>query len=240
MDKLSSRFFTNEDSKTDFFVYDLPETWWSRKYEYEWAKNFVEQNDVVLDAASGVFHPLKFYLANTCKEVYACDLDESIEVENLAQIDKKILDENSINYEQLGKITEILSTKKIHNKRCSITKLPYEDNKFDKIFCISVLEHLDDRFNKKYNRFKPLIPFMKFINPKDLFEAMKEFKRVLKEDGTIILTFDYPNISLEYFKKILELLDLEFVSDYNFELPQNAIYSEVYERYCFRAVIKKK
>ena len=240
MNNLTSRFFATTDDKTDFFVYNLPESWWSRKYEYEWMKNFIEPNDVCLDAASGVFHPLKFHLANNCKEVYACDLDENIESQNLKEIDKKILEENSIDEVQLEKIHKIECSKQIHNTRCSITELPYEDKMFDKIFCISVLEHLNDRFNKKYDRYKLLIPFINLIHPKDLFKTMKEFKRTLKDEGTIVLTFDYPDISLNYFKKVLDLLELEFASDFNFDLPENAIYSDSYNIHCFRAVIKKK
>ena len=62
MSELISRFFTFDDPKLNKVILKLPESWWSRPYEYAWAKSFVEQDHVVLDAACGVCHPFKFYL----------------------------------------------------------------------------------------------------------------------------------------------------------------------------------
>lgn len=61
-------FFTTGDCHTKKFVFDLPEAWWSRHYEYEWAKQFCAGEDIALDAACGICHPFKFYLADNCKE----------------------------------------------------------------------------------------------------------------------------------------------------------------------------
>jgi len=233
-----SRFITLEDSSTKFFVYDLPETWWSRFYEYDWCKNFIESNDVVLDAASGVIHPLKFYLADNCNEVFACDIDSYIETKDYNLLppeyksDPKIID--TINTEEYFR--------KTNNKCCSLTKMPYEDKKFDKIFCISVLEHLNDSYNSKLDAKTKKLPlsFNLFHTPKDIYKSLKEFKRILKDDGYLILTFDYPSINLTYLNLIIEKLNLCFVSEHDFSLPDNAIYSEVYGLYCYRAVIKKR
>jgi 2-polyprenyl-3-methyl-5-hydroxy-6-metoxy-1,4-benzoquinol methylase len=132
-----SRFFRVDDPKTEHFVYDLPEGWWSRFYEYEWCKNFVEAGDAVLDAASGVFHPLKYYLAEHCKEVYACDIDKNIALrfEQMQDIPAEFKDKINI----LSPLQD-----KINNCCCSLASLPYKNNMFDKIFCISVFEHLPD------------------------------------------------------------------------------------------------
>lgn len=213
-----ARFFTVNDKKTNHFMFDLPDTWWSRKYEYEWVQNFVDKDDVVLDAASGVFHPLKYFLADNCKEVYSCDIDKDIEKTNLDDVSDFVLNSYSISREQLKVINKNSYFQKIHNKCCSITNLPYEDKKFDKIYCISVLEHL------RY---------------KDMYESFKEFKRVLKDDGQLILTFDYPDISLDYLQQVMNMLHLEFTGDVDFKLPDNAIYSDHYNIYCFRAVVRK-
>lgn len=78
MDKYQSRFITTNDIREDEFVFKIGKNWWSRPYEYAWAAEFVEPDDVALDAACGVIHPLKFYLAQKCSEVYACDLDGAI------------------------------------------------------------------------------------------------------------------------------------------------------------------
>lgn len=213
-----SRFFTVDDNNTRHFMFDLPDIWWSKKYEYEWVKNFVDKDDVVLDAANGVLHPLRYFLAANCKEVYSCDIDMDIEKNNLDDVSDVILNNYSITRKQLAEINKPCYFEKIKNQSCSITKLPYEDKKFDKIYSISVLEHL------RY---------------KDMFDAFSEFKRVLKDDGQIILTFDYPDISLEYLQQILNMLHLEFASEVDFSLPSNAIYSDCYNIYCFRAVVRK-
>ena len=41
--------------------------------------NFAKTEDICLDAAYGIPHPLKFYLISQWKEVYACDFDNKIE-----------------------------------------------------------------------------------------------------------------------------------------------------------------
>lgn len=238
VNKLSTRFFTDKDDKTDSLIYTLPDSWWSRKYEYEWVKNFVAEGDVVLDSASGIFHPLKYYLADICREVYACDIDQNIE-KKLKDMPYKIIEDYLFTHEQFDKINTPFYDEKIHNKFCSITKLPYEDKKFDKIYCISVLEHLNDKFNRKYRTYKWLLPFRTFIKQKEIFKTMKEFKRVLKDNGLIVLTFDYPDISIEYFSKIVKLLNLEFVADVDTNVPDNAIYSDLYHIYCYRALVRK-
>ncbi|MBP1965707.1 hypothetical protein [Paenibacillus aceris] len=46
-----SRFFKQSDPKEQDFVYPLPETWWSRPYEYAWCASFIESSDIILDAA---------------------------------------------------------------------------------------------------------------------------------------------------------------------------------------------
>lgn len=57
-----------------------------------------------------------------------------------------------------------------------ITALPYPDKMFTKVFCISVLEHLP---------------------PGEISKVIKEFKRVLKPKGKLILTVDYPTCDVD-------------------------------------------
>lgn len=214
----NARFFTVNDKKTNHFMFDLPDAWWNRKYEYEWIKNFVDKNDVVLDVASGVFHPLKYFLADNCKEVYSCDVDKDIEKTNLDDVSDLILNDYFLSREHLNAINKPSYFQKIQNRCCPITKLPYKDKNFDKIYCISALEHLPC---------------------KDMYNSFKEFKRVLKDDGQLILTFDYPDISLDHLQQVMNMLHLEFAGDVDFDLPDDAIYSDQYNIYCFRAVVRK-
>lgn len=129
--------------------------------------------------------------------------------------------------------------KNIHYTQASLLNLPYQDKYFDKIYCISVLEHLEDDLNPF------LIPVIDFSAlsetiKHDIYHAIKEFKRVLKDDGLMILTFDYPSINLQYLSNIIADLNLDFAGNTKYELPDNAVYCAQWDLYCFKAVVRKK
>ena len=229
-----SRFFREDDKRKDKVIFDLPEYWWSRPYEYAWASEFVNHSDIVLDAACGICHPLKFYLLDKCQEVHACDIDDKILSDDqiLQEIKKEYGTNACVNFPKKY-------LRDIHYSKASLTELPYKDNMFDRIFCISVIEHLNDVSNK-YSRW-PKIFRCKLFNrlfPQDIYRSLKEFKRILKDDGLIVLTLDYPRINLEYLRKILPEIGLTFADKVSFIIPQNAIYSKKDKIYCFRALLK--
>lgn len=230
MDRLTSRFVTTVDEQQRSFVFELPESWWSRPYEYAWASRFVAPDATVLDAACGVGHPLKFHLAETCQSCHACDLDD------------QLLDQPGMRTIISGGFREEVSASifrsggpKIRYSVASLVDLPYSDATFDRIFCISVLEHLKDRFNKfaVLRRVRPLLP----LAGQDIFHSLTEFNRVLAPDGLIVLTFDFPRINLAYLCDAIQRAGLRFASDVDFELPTNAVYSKQNGLYCFRAVL---
>lgn len=68
------------------------------------------------------------------------------------------------------KVRDMMEKEKINAELStgSMTKMPFQDNFFDVIFCISALEHLE---------------------PKELETAILEIKRIAKDDGLIILGF---------------------------------------------------
>ena len=232
MGKFRSRFFTEADFNKDTIVFKLLPSWWSRPYEYAWAGTFVEKDDVVLDAACGIEHPFKFYLLDHCREVYACDYDDSI------LSSKDILNAVKDTFgEEASRELPSKYLNNIHYSKASLTSLPYKDKMFDKIYCISVLEHLKDYFNKY-----PLIArmnFMKIFLKNDIYTALKEFERTLKDNGLIIMTFDYPDINLSYLKKAVAELGLSFAGNISLDMPDNALYSADLNLHCFRAVINK-
>ncbi|MGO4496110.1 class I SAM-dependent methyltransferase [Paenibacillus sp. 2RAB27] len=212
----TSRFFTYEDTKNQDIFYRLPDHWWSRHYEYIWASHFVEKSDIVLDAACGLGHPFKYYLADKCKEVYACDMDERILDSN--EIIKEL--EYYIGKENIDQINlPILSIPKFAVS--DISNLPYEDAKFDVAFCISVMEHIEDTEVQ--------------------LRSLQEFKRVLKDDGKLIITVDYPDVDVESFLSLIAASELQLVGDHDFTKPDNAITSDYYGRdlWCIRFVLEK-
>jgi len=154
-----NKFFTIHDKSIEYLNdFHIPPEWWSRRYEYKFAIDYLEKDDTILDAACGIEHPFKYYAASKVKKVIAIDKDERI---------KEL--ENPLN-----------NLKMYHG---DITKTDYVENTFNKIFCISVLEHLQGE---------------------ELHEVLKEFYRVLKPTGKLILTCDYPLIKPEALFAIAE------------------------------------
>jgi len=128
---------------------------WSRQWEYPFAYSYIqhfmtakERDEVrILDGGSGcTFFP--YYLSNrypNC-QISCCDNDSSL----------------------IPVFTEINKTReRVEFALQDLADLGYEDNFFDIVYCISVLEH-----TKKAN------------------EIIKQSKRVLKPKGIFILTFD--------------------------------------------------
>ncbi len=234
-DYFGSRFFRKDDPHLENFVFKLPSVWWSRGYEYNWAAQFVKKNDIVLDAASGVPHPLKYYLADACSQAHACDLDAKIQSSEatIAEIKREYGEAAVEIYKKcyVGSVRFSLST---------VTALPYREKSFDKVFCISVLEHLNDFYNRH-----PALDFLSLaiessIFPREIYLSLREFKRVLKNDGKIVLTFDYPRINLKYFDRIVNMLGLCYAGDVSFEKPDDVLYSDEHGLYCYRAMLVKQ
>ncbi|MBB6447367.1 class I SAM-dependent methyltransferase [Bacillus benzoevorans] len=216
MELIKSRFFTNNDEQNSECFFPLPAPWWSRPFEYHWAIQFTDKDQVVLDAATGICHPFKFAIADICKEVHACDLDMRILSKDKILKDVEVeFGSKQRNIIQKGKYFE-----RIQFLRANLGSIPYMDEKFDRVFCISVLEHLDKE---------------------TLINAFKEFKRILKPDGKIVVTFDYPIIDLNFLATIIEGLGLKFSGEIDVSLPKDALFTDLYQPrlYCFRAVIEK-
>jgi len=231
MEQMVSRFFLKTDIQINRIVLPLHGAWWSRSYEYAWAGTFADTG-TVLDAACGIEHPFKFFLLDHAQKVHACDMEEGILSKDV--IRKGIRDTYG---ETAAASLQGRYLDEVHFHRASITKLPYEDGMFDRIFCISVLEHLHDHCNR--HTWLPRVNIIQSLLKRDILLALGEFKRTLKDDGLIVLTFDYPNINLEYLTWIISCLGLAFAGKVSFDIPDNALYSENLHLYCFRAVLKK-
>mgnify|MGYP003681897678 CR=1 FL=1 len=135
---------------------------WSRQWEYPFAYSYIRQfitstskfipidDEIrILDAGSGcTFFPYYLSYKHPNCRVYCCDHDSS-----LAPIFMKINQKRNANVEF---------------NTCNLANLRYEDNFFDILYCISVLEHTHDHV-----------------------DIIKQFNRVLKHPtGLLIITFD--------------------------------------------------
>jgi glycosyltransferase involved in cell wall biosynthesis/ubiquinone/menaquinone biosynthesis C-methylase UbiE len=123
----------------------MPALGWLRIIErYNFAVNFIKTSDIVLEAASGFGYGAA-YIHDKCKKVYALDLmEENIEFGQCSY------DFNNINW-----------------IKGDVTKLPFEDNKFDVYISFETLEHLSLDLVENY---------------------FKEAVRVLKENGIMIIS----------------------------------------------------
>jgi SAM-dependent methyltransferase len=74
------------------------------------------------------------------------------------------------NKDNFGVSTNIFNRTGIQIVQCSIENIPWEDNYFDRVFCISVVEHITD-FNTRA-------------------KGMREISRILKPRGLAVITVD--------------------------------------------------
>ena len=151
----------------------------------------------ILDCGSGR-GVLQFYLSSKGLDVHSIDISH-----NRSKLFKKIhknLIKIGINY-RINPYTVHNKLNKKYNtnvkfKMESAVKLSFESGTFDRVFCISVIEHMPD----------PVIA-----------KSIKEMERVLKVGGLLLLTFDYhpevnPNIigftKDDFYNKVLNNCNL--------------------------------
>lgn len=185
-----NRFFIYEDEQIkQMDEFEIPQLWWSRPFEYAFASQFLSKNDVVCDAGCGIEHPFKYYASKRVNELIAVDNDKRIE-------EIKGIKTNCIDIKELGD--------------------KYKGY-FDKIFCISVLEH--DIPNLKDN--------------------LKSFEKAIKNDGLIILTMDFPLIKPEQVINMLEDCNLKIHGEYDYKEPDRMLRGYYSNLSCFSMILEK-
>lgn len=143
-------YFRQQDAhpeKLDGF--EIPDGWWSRAYEYAWAIGYAGAGQKVADMGMGWhYRPFHDALSMRCDFVYGVDSHEGI------------MNEQEIPRMKNGAFIVADFSK-------PIDAIP--PRSLDRIFCISVLEEVEN-----------------------LNGTLLEFKRLLIPDGLIILTCDMP------------------------------------------------
>ena len=127
---------------------------WSRQWEYSYVFSRIQETTNfdrklrILDAGSGVtFFPYFIKSRYSSADMYCVDYDKS-----LAHIYKQINVHNS---------------EKVFFSSYDLRELPFDDNWFDIVYCVSVLEHTDN-----YD------------------EIIDVFHRILQPGGKLVITFD--------------------------------------------------
>lgn len=195
-DRLTSRCFRTGDPQRHTLLVPLPAAWWSRPYEYAWAALFAEPGDVVLDAGCGVEHPFKFFLAARGVLVHALDADPRLGV----RPDLQAAVEESCGP---GAWREVAAAAdRLRLQVGDIRRSGYAAESFDRVFCLSVLEHLGEG---------------------ERLAALQEFHRVLRRGGLLLLTVDFPSASLAGLYRLMLQSGFEPAGDLDFSLPQGAV-----------------
>ena len=125
---------------------------WSRQCEWPWAirESNIQPTDLVLDVGGG-WSVLKFAIAKRCNKHLLYSVDNV----------QEYLDKARLAIYKLGATN-------ICQSLMDVRDLRFNDNTFDKVFCISVLEHVPDGHMK----------------------GLREMVRVLKPGGTLMLSLD--------------------------------------------------
>lgn len=103
------------------------------------------------------------------KETWACDVDPNIE--NKDFILKRTKEDLGLTASMIISTTSLMNTVKLVH--APIHSIPNYFPKFDKIFCISTLEHMPGP---------------------DIVASLLLFSKHLSEDGLVVLTVDHPDI----------------------------------------------
>lgn len=162
----------------------------------------LKQDMKVLDCGSGR-GVLQFYLASKGVEVHAVDISHSRSrlFKKMQQVLRKI----NIRYDPDPYVAHGKLNRKYHVnvrfKHESAESLSFPDNFFDRVFCISVIEHMGDGVLKR---------------------SIHEIERVLKPGGLLLLTFDFhpfPDPTIigftgeEFRKKVIENCSLKIAQN---------------------------
>ncbi len=183
---LSSGIWTKSQISTSSFPYPI------RRAEFPWAieKSHLAGSMKILDVGSGL-SLFTVYLASKGHQVYSIDNDEVI----IKQIAPRLADwaDTHVNYIQ-----------------GDVLKIQFEDNSFDQVFCISVLEHLEEEVvDGKYVSYKKRNLDVK---------AISEMLRVLKPGGLLILTLEWSEVPEEQRSYKLQDIYGRLLKDYRSNL----------------------
>ena len=192
---------------------------WSRAWEYPWAVQAADLGDsrlAVLDVGGGG-SPFAPYLAGLGHEAHVAD--PSLDQGRGFQYDpKRGLYRNA---RTLGKHAFLWAAglhslwglpkdgggDRLHYHPYSADRMPFPDARFDRVFCLSVIEHVTH----------------------DLWPAcMREFERVLKPGGRLVITLDMETdeANARLYRKLVEASSLTLLGAPDYKTPLDPIESQ--------------
>lgn len=179
---------------------------WSRRWEYPWAILAADLRPglVVLDAGCGA-SPLLPWLAGNWRSLSLYGVDKGEETEGPPTWKLKLL--KSVGYAPPEGFHPDID-RRIRFCRESITEMSFGDDLFDRIFCISVIEH---------------------ISIDDRPQAMREMARVLKSGGRLVVTMDLPPDDPYAADSLVRASGLEPVGSLDYSVSRSIRHGHTYE-----------
>lgn len=201
-------------------------THWSREWEYPWAiiNSDCESNENlnILDCGCGG-SPLAPYIADVynCKVTgidlnYGDKIDSSIDINNCEGI--KLADLKNFY------VNPTLVSNNFKAYKGSMSDMPFDTDTFDRIFCISVIEHIPDEDTGR--------------------KCVEEMVRVLKHGGKLLITMDHTQHlghikpwCLGQYQKIIDWSGLKLDGASDFTVPS---FDEIHGYYHVVGFVLKK
>jgi 2-polyprenyl-3-methyl-5-hydroxy-6-metoxy-1,4-benzoquinol methylase len=190
---MENKFFNVKDKKFDALgEFKIPNSWWSRPYEYYFASQYLNENDIIIDAGCGIEHPFKWWAKDRVKMVHAIDIDP--------------------------RIKEFDEAPRINFWNVALDKIKGHLTNVDKVFCISVFEHLA---------------------PEIQHAAIENFWAALKHEGKLIMTVDFPLLKPEILMCMFDSKKWR-IGKTKYEESKDNLFSTVYKLKCYSLVATKK
>lgn len=175
---------------------------WSRKWEYPWAvlNANLQAGMRVLDVGSGG-SPFPLYLGMNGFECYACDpsLDQGKPKEDWRRRFLSFLGiATTWGFPKTAKRSKrSLPVRYYHD---SIQKLSFPDGFFDRVFCLSVIEH---------------------IPQSEWSVCMEQLARVVSPTGRLVLTLDMsaPDANAHVYKRLISACPLDLIGNADYPVP---------------------
>jgi len=164
--KLFCRFYIKRKEKfTSDILLQSNRLWSIRYWEYPWTitNSRLTKRMKILDVGSG-WSLFPMYLARHGHQVDAIDIDE----------------------DQMTRVSPFLARiqgAKINYRVQNVSDMDYEDETFDRVFCISVLEHIEE---EEVNG-----ELVNYHTHNLDVKAISEMLRVLKREGLLLITVDW-------------------------------------------------
>ena len=188
---------------------------WSRAWEYPWAitvSSLCDSSLRTLDVGGGN-SPFSEYLSNFGHESYVIDSSLDQGVSSIISKGKGIYKNfQSLFFFFLAKFACVnvmwglpswKHKSSVHYYSYSATDIKFPDNYFDRVFCLSVMEHIPEYLWKR---------------------CIGEFERVLKSGGRLVITLDMgpEQAYAKQYNRLVDFCSLELIGNPDYEVPITA------------------